>query len=83
MLKEYVLYWYSSGDRCYALWTLNISFKFLANPSEDDLCTTLLVICFHSLANPIQDKYLFHKPSIMSHRTINRSYTRDNSVKSG
>ena len=56
-------------------------FKFLANACKEDLCITLIVSCFSSLANPIQNKYLFHKPFIMSHRTIYRSHTSNNSVE--
>ena len=58
-------------------------FKFLANAIEDDLWMILLVSCFYSLANPLQDKYLFHKPFTTSHKTIYRSYTSDNSMKIG
>ena len=60
------------------LWVMTYYFKFLANAIEDDLCIILLVSCFYSLANPLQDKYLFHKPFIMNYI----SFLSDISVKS-
>ena len=52
------------------LWVMTYFFKFLANAIEDVLCIILLVSCFYSIANLLQDKYLFYKPFIMSYTSI-------------